>query len=44
MYQALKSLGVDTQFVIYPQQFYTLPGRALFATGRSGTLPGTTNI
>jgi acetyl esterase/lipase len=40
MYQALRSLGVDTQLVVYPNQFHGLTIPATARTGSNATWPG----
>ena len=41
MYQALRSLGVETQLVIYPNENHGISRPATCATGTSGTWRGT---
>ena len=44
MYQALRSLGIPTQLVIYPEQFHQLGSQVISSTVIVVTLPGSTNI
>ena len=41
MYQALRTLGVETQLVIYPNQFHGITIRAIEWIGSSATSLGT---
>ena len=43
MYQALKSLGIDTQLVIYPNSFHGITCRAIGWIDWNGTSSGTTD-
>jgi Prolyl oligopeptidase family len=41
LYQALRSLNVDTQLVIYPNEFHGIRDRATCGIDTSATWPGT---